>query len=145
MLTAHLPLGSHRCQETICCFFSQAAERRHPPQKKGFNNKQTRGRGYLNHAEKNPSGLDWLANERHVMLILHFTLQTITINSGGTFCALTGTNQMLDTRLKKYAGRRFANMSALVTSASRRRREGGGGGAGGGGGGGRDTVAQVLE
>lgn len=26
---------------------------------------------------------------------------------------------MLDTRLKKYAGRRFANMSALVTSASR--------------------------
>lgn len=66
------------------------------------------------------------------MLILHFTLQTITINSGGTFCALTGTNQMLDTRLKKYAGRRFANMSALVTSASRRRREGreGGGVAG---------------
>lgn len=62
-------------------FFSQAAERRHL-QKKGFNNKQTRGRGYLNHAEKNPSGLDWLTNERHVMLILHFTLQTITQTPG---------------------------------------------------------------
>lgn len=61
-------------------FFPQAAERRHP--KKRFNNKQTRGRGYLNHAEKNPSGLDWLTNERHVMLILHFTLQTITQTPG---------------------------------------------------------------
>lgn len=82
VLMAHLPLGSHRCQETIFFFFSH---RRATPPWKRFNNKQTRGRGHLNHGEKNPSGFDRLTNERHVMLILHFTLQTITQTTGGHF------------------------------------------------------------
>lgn len=47
-----------------------------------FNCKQTQSDGYWNHTEKNPSGFDRLLYESHVMLILYFTLQTVTFISG---------------------------------------------------------------